>query len=197
MARGARFGPEPRCGPLALEPDAAEPVDSPLPAVGVWPVALPAPADDSVPDDPVLARPEPEATPTEVRLEEPARWLTVDDAVLVAPEAVETAVCVAVEMADPAVELAAPTADPAVDVAVDVADCAVDEAVLVAPETTGGFGTETDGPEADTPPADGDEERPEARLEDAPDPTMAAGASVRAKIRVSDFARFIDGSLLP
>lgn len=120
-----------------------------------------------------------------------AAWLTTVDAVVVAPDAVETAECVA--------ELAVETTDCAVELAVDTADCAVDDAVLVTPEVeTGGEGTETEGPEEEPALTDGVETAgsPEARLADAPDPTTAAGANVRTQTRISDFARFIEVVLL-
>ncbi len=102
-------------------------------------------------------------------------WLAAEETVVVALEAVETADCAA--------ELAVETTECVVELAVDTALCTVDDTALVTLEVeTGGEGTETDG-------------SPEARLEDAPEPTMAAGANVRTQIRISDFARFIESSL--
>lgn len=117
-----------------------------------------------------------------------ATWLTVDDAVLVAPEAVPTADCAA--------ELVVEATEWVAELAVDTADCAVEETALVTLEVeTGGDGTETEGTVPEPALAEGDETdgSPLARLEDAPDPTMAAGASVRAQIRISDLERFIEG----
>lgn len=140
-----------------------------------------------MPADPVSEPPAPEAEPA---AELVARLTTVD-AVVVAPDAVETAEWVA--------ELAVDTTGPAVDVAVDAADWTGEEATLVALETTGGGeGTDTDGtPEADGVLTDGLEEEgsPEARLADAPDPMMAASASVRAQTAISGLACFMDVDL--
>lgn len=157
-------------------------MDSP-PAAGAW-VAPLAPDDGCtpVPDDPLPAWPEADGALTEVPLE--LTWLTVDDAVLVAPE-----------VADCAAELAVETAEWVAELAVDTADCTVDETALVAVEVeTGGDGTDTEEEPALTFGVETDGS-PEARLADAPEPTMAAGANVRAQTRISDFERFIEGVL--
>ena len=124
----------------------------------------------------------------ELPVAELATWLTVDDAVLVVPEAVPTADCAA--------ELVVEATEWVAELVLDTADCAVEETALVTLEVeTGGDGTETEGtPEPEPALAEGDETdgSPLARLEDAPDPTMAAGASVRAQIRISDLERFIE-----
>ncbi|HEY1523394.1 MAG TPA: hypothetical protein VGF70_10320 [Solirubrobacteraceae bacterium] len=190
LARPLLIEPELRPGAVAPEGPAELADGLPL-ATGAEVVPLLGPADDAaVPDDPAPERPAPEVAATELPEAEPVVWLTTVEAVDVAPEAVETAECVA--------EVAVETTDPAVEVAVDAADCTVDDAVLVALETTGGVGTDTEGtPEAEAALADGVVEgSPEARLADAPDPTMAAGARIRAQTRISGFARFMGVDLL-
>jgi hypothetical protein len=171
--------PEPEAA--AFEGAPTELVDDPPAATGDWPVP-PADGCAAVPDESLLL-PEPEAGPTEV--DEWVTLVTVDDAVLVDEEAVEPA--------DWAAELAVETTEELAELAVDTADCTVEETALVALEVeTGGDGTETAGPDAEAL-TDGVETdgSPEARLADAPDPTMAAGASVSKQTRISDFDRFI------
>lgn len=165
-------------------------MDAPAAEAGVWLAPLPPGVADCAPvaDDPVLGEVGPADEAADDPVAEPTAWLTVDDAVLVAPEAVEAADCAA--------ELAVDTTECVVELAVETADWTVEDTALVALDVeTGGDGTETEGsPEVEPVLTDGfdTEGSPEARLADAPDPTMAAGASVRRQTRISDFARFME-----